>query len=57
MIKRLQGRHKEDALAAARDWISLFAGEQTREATVAAMRFDLFVETVIAIGKAMGKRR
>lgn len=42
-------------MAAARDWVALFAGEGSREAMVAAMRFDLFVETVIALGKAIGK--
>ena len=33
------------------------SGEQTHEAMVAAMRFDLFVETVIALGKRIGKGR
>jgi hypothetical protein len=37
--------------------MALFAGESgSREAMVAAMRFDLFIETVIALGKAFRRK-
>lgn len=57
MIKRLLGRHRENAVAAARDWMALFAGEQGYEAMIAAMRLDTFVEAVISLAKAFSKRR
>jgi hypothetical protein len=37
--------------------MALFRGETSREAMVAAMRFDLFVETVIAFLEGLAKRR
>jgi hypothetical protein len=37
--------------------MALFAGEHTREAMVAAMRFDRFVEAVIGLVETMAKRR
>jgi hypothetical protein len=37
--------------------MALFSGEQSREAMVAAMRFDRFVEMVIGFLEGMAKRR
>jgi hypothetical protein len=37
--------------------MALFRGENSREAMVAAMRFDRFVETVIGFLENVGKRR
>jgi hypothetical protein len=44
-------------MAAARDYMALFAGDNTREAAVAAMRFDRFVEMVIGFLEGLSKRR
>jgi hypothetical protein len=49
-------RHKKDAIAAARDYQALFAGEITRESMIAAMRFDTFVEAVIALAEGLKRR-
>jgi hypothetical protein len=34
----------------------MFRGEESRAAMIAAMRFDLFVESVIAIAEGMKRR-
>jgi hypothetical protein len=36
--------------------MALFSGQQTREALIAAMRVDRFVETVIAFFESLGKK-
>ena len=36
--------------------MAFMSGEQTHEAMVAALRFDMFVETVIAVGKKLGSK-
>ena len=57
MIRRLEARHRGDDLAAARNWMGLFAGEQDYGAMIAAKRWHVMVESVIAIVRAIGKGR
>jgi hypothetical protein len=42
-------------LAAAHNYMALFRGDDSREAMVAAMRFDRFVETVISFFEGLRK--
>ena len=57
IIGRLLKRHKSSGTASARNYMALFAGDESRDAMIAAMRFDRFVELVIGFLEGWAKKR